>query len=82
MTLRKPIPGVYCRTCDGVGDACPTCDRCAAHARWAIANIQGYDMAPIIRWFACGRHLASVLSDGSWEVDCVQVYDLSEPVAR
>lgn len=53
----------------------PECDQCTAAARWAICNLEGDDMQPIVRWFACGRHLNSVLSVADWELDCVQVYD-------
>lgn len=51
------------------------CDRCAAFPRWSICNLEGDDLQPITRWFACGRHLHSVLAEGDWEVDCVYVYD-------
>jgi hypothetical protein len=57
-------------------DERPDCDRCHTAARWSICNLEGVDMQPIVRWFACGRHLHTVLAEGGWELDCVQVYDL------
>jgi len=51
------------------------CDRCDAHARWSICNVEGDDMQPIGRWLACGRHLHTVLANGQWDMDCVHVYD-------
>ena len=51
-------------------------DRCGSYAAWSICNLEGYDMQPIVRWFACGRHLHTVLTDGLWDVDAVSVYDL------
>jgi hypothetical protein len=51
------------------------CDYCGAFPRWRIANLEGDAMEPIIRWFACGRCLHSVLADGRWALDAVQVYD-------
>lgn len=49
------------------------CDRCPAGAAWSVQNIEGPDMQPITRWFACGRHISAVLRDGNWETDTVQV---------
>ena len=57
----------------------PLCDRCPARAHWSICNLEGSPMQPIVRWFACGRHLHRVLLDGDWEVDSVHLYDVSEP---
>lgn len=56
----------------------PICGKCTRHARWSICNLEGPDMAPIVRWFACGRHLHSVLVEGRRAVDAVQVYDLTD----
>jgi hypothetical protein len=39
-------------------------------------------MDPITRWFACARHLHTVLDDADWDMDIVHVYDLSTPVSR
>lgn len=58
-------------------DFYPICDRCKAFARWSICNIEGNEMRPIVRWFACGTHLNTVLLDGDWEVDTVSIYDLT-----
>lgn len=59
----------------------PKCDRCEAFARWSIANYENDDSlgSPqwVTRWFACGRHLTSVLNDGDWWCDSVQLYDLT-----
>ncbi|WP_100499376.1 hypothetical protein [Geodermatophilus chilensis] len=55
------------------------CDRCTAYAVWSIQNYEGGDMQPIVRWFACGRHLHQVLTEADWEVDAVQVMDLRGP---
>ena len=55
------------------------CDRCPAFAVWSIANVEGPAMQPIVRWFACGRHLHTVLTEGDWELDAVHVYDLRGP---
>jgi hypothetical protein len=53
----------------------PDCDRCHTAARWSVCNLEGISMDPIVRWFACGRHLHTVLTEADWELDCVQVYD-------
>lgn len=58
-------------------DAHPICDRCKAFARWSICNLEGPQLDPITRWFACGRHLSLVLNEGFWEVDSVHLYDLT-----
>lgn len=58
------------------------CDLCTAYAVWSIQNYEGDDMQPIVRWFACGRHVHGVLTDGHWEVDAVQVMDLRGPSWR
>lgn len=63
---------------DGIVD-CP-CDVCGCESHWSIANLEGSDLSPITRWFACGRHLHRVLVDGRWDMDVVEVSDLSEPV--
>lgn len=52
------------------------CDQCSSYAAWSIQNLEGEDMQPITRWFACGRHLHSVLTGGEWEMDTVHVMDL------
>lgn len=55
----------------------PPCDRCTAFARWSICNLEGPDLGPVVRWFACGLHLNGVLAHGCWEVDSVTIYDLT-----
>lgn len=63
----------------------PKCDECSAFARWAVANYEQTErdpMTPITRWFACGRHINNVLSNGMWDLDAVQVYDLTVPPER
>ncbi len=67
----KPTPA---RLEDGTN-----CDRCPAFAVWSIQNYEGDPMQPIVRWFACGRHIHQVLTEGDWEVDAVQVMDLRGP---
>ncbi len=57
----------------------PKCDSCPATARWSIANLEGADSDPIVRWFACGRHVHMALDLNHWETDTVTLYDLSEP---
>jgi len=52
------------------------CDRCGSYAVWSICNLEGNDMQPIVRWFACGRHLHAILTGGRWDLDAVMVYDL------
>jgi hypothetical protein len=59
-----------------------TCDRCPAYAPWSIQNLEGDDMQPITRWFACNRHLALVLREGHWEVDAVEVRYMTAEEAR
>ena len=61
-----------------MGEYEPPCDHCTAPARWSIQNYEGNDMDPIVRWFACGRHVHRALDQGRWEVDAVQVMDLSD----
>lgn len=56
------------------------CNRCDAYAAWSVCNLEGEDMQPIVRWFACGRHLHGVLTDADWELDAVHIYDLRGPV--
>lgn len=63
-------------TWDDGGDH-PRCDRCAAFARWSVCNLEGPWLDPIVRWFACGRHLSQVVADAPWEVDSVHLYDLT-----
>ena len=60
------------------GDAGVTCDRCPVLATWSVQNLEGLDMQPITRWFACGRHVHAVLRDGQWETDAVQAMRLEE----
>ena len=52
------------------------CDRCGRYAAWSICNLEGGDMRPVVRWFACGQHLHAILTDGFWDLDAVMVYDL------
>lgn len=59
---------------DDVGEPCDTCGR---RARWSVCNLEGNWMSPVVRWFACGRHLHGVLDRADWEVDSVHLYDLS-----
>jgi hypothetical protein len=68
------------------GHVSSPCDSCGCEARWSICNmyVDVLGDAPpqwIVAWFACGRHLSRVLSDGVWEMDAVVIYDLSEPTA-
>jgi hypothetical protein len=37
------------------------------------------EINPVVRWFACGRHLHSVLADENWAMDVVHIYDLTAP---
>lgn len=64
----------------------PKCDRCEAFARWSIGNFetdhQDKMLAPVIRWFACGRHIGRVLTDANWHLDAVMIYDLTYPPER
>jgi hypothetical protein len=53
------------------------CRACGATAHWAVCNLEGPDSVPVVRGYACGRHLHSVLDTMDWHTDCVQVYDLS-----
>lgn len=55
------------------------CDRCPAYAVWAIHNLEGADMRPVTRWFACGRHLHQVLTEEDWELDTVHLMDCRGP---
>jgi hypothetical protein len=59
----------------------PACDYvpCPARVVWSIQNLEGLDMQPITRWFACGRHLNAVLTESPWDTDTVQVMDLRVP---
>lgn len=62
----------------------PKCDTCEAFARWAIGDVTDdctFDKV-ITRWFACGRHLNSVLMNAEWNLDTVCVYDITEPPER
>lgn len=65
----------------------PKCDRCEAFARWSIARAEGTfdirgDLEFITRWFACGTHLNRILADEEWQLDVVQIYDLTTPLER
>ena len=63
----------------------PRCDRCEAFARWSIGDFEDFrpeDFAPMIQWFACGRHIGRVLTDADWSLDSVMVYDLTYPPER
>ncbi len=51
---------------------------CAAPVIWSVQNLEGPDLEPITRWFACGRHLSAVLTESPWNTDAVQVMDLRE----
>jgi hypothetical protein len=55
----------------------PCCDRCTASAIWSVGD--STDAGPITTWFACGRHLHRVLTDGRWSADMVELRDLREP---
>lgn len=66
----------YCDSCPKHVDSHPLCDMCEAHGVWSIQNLEGPNMDPITRWFACGRHLHRVLSDANWELDAVMVMRL------
>jgi hypothetical protein len=59
---------------------CPKCDDCQAPAFWSVQNLEGLEMQPITRWFACGRHIHAILSSGQWEVDTVQVMHIEHPM--
>ncbi|HEX3778612.1 MAG TPA: hypothetical protein VHX38_03015 [Pseudonocardiaceae bacterium] len=64
---------------DEIGQPCGVRNHGKDHrARWSICNLEGHDLQPVVRAFACGRHLHSVLEDMPWEMDCVQIYDLSD----
>ena len=54
----------------------PGCDSCTNRARWSIQNLEGLDMQPIVRWLACGRHLNSILAEGRWGTDAVQLMEI------
>ena len=54
----------------------PGCDTCTNRARWSIQNFEGDDMEPIVRWLACGQHLHSILIDGRWDTDAVQLMEI------
>lgn len=63
----------------------PQCDRCDAFARWSIGEFEDDHperLAPIIRYFACGRHISGVLTDAQWILDALMIYDLTEPTER
>jgi hypothetical protein len=59
-----------------------TCDRCPAYAPWSIAD-HDERLNPVTRWYACGKHLSTVLrqSVDLWEVDMVEVRYLSAELA-
>ena len=58
----------------------PGCDNCTNRARWAVQNFEGDDMLPTTRWFACGRHLHSILLTGRWDMDAVQLMAIPRDV--
>ena len=72
----------------------PKCDgaACLFVAKWSIANIhwpvspdgRGGAFGPqsITAAFACGVHLNQVLRAMQWEMDVVEIRDLTEPVGR
>lgn len=63
-------------------DPIPSCSGCQTVARWSICNLEGSQMQPVVRAFACGRHLHSVLDGMQWEVDAVQIYDFQNAGER
>lgn len=61
----------------------PLCDRCQAFARWSVGQFEQPATGRggwIIRAFACGRHLGTVL-EASGEYEWM-VYDITEPPER
>lgn len=62
----------------------PPCDRCDAFARWSVGEFENdpADLAPIIRYFACGKHIARVLTEAVWVLDALMIYDLTYPPER
>ncbi|QKS15718.1 hypothetical protein HUN59_05325 [Curtobacterium sp. Csp2] len=63
----------------------PHCDRCNAFARWSIGEFEDdhpEHLAPIIRYFACGRHIAGILTTAHWLLDALMIYDLTKPAER
>jgi len=62
----------------------PPCDRCDAFARWSIGEFENDpgDLAPIIRYFACGKHIARILTEATWVLDALMIYDLTYPPER
>lgn len=54
----------------------PGCDSCTNRACWSVQNFEGLDMQPITRWFACGRHLHSILIAARWDMDAVQLMEI------
>jgi hypothetical protein len=68
----------------------PKCDgvACLFVAKWSIANIHWQVNAgrqgpqSITAAFACGVHLNQVLRAMQWEMDVVEIRDLTEPVGR
>lgn len=62
----------------------PRCHSCDAFALWSVGR---YEMPNptgrgdwVIRWFACGRHLSSILHhSGEYEL---MVYDITSPPER
>lgn len=56
----------------------PRCGRCASSAKWSVQNLEGLNMEPVTRWFACGRHINVILATGQWECDTVQIMRLDE----
>lgn len=59
---------------------CPGCDTCHAPAHWSIQNYEGDALSPTVRWFACGRHVHSILLNGRWDMDAVQVQHIEHPM--
>lgn len=70
-----------CVKCAPIGDRplCVRCDRCPSPASWSIQNLEGVEMLPTVRWFACGRHVHRVLSEGRWDMDAVQIQHIEHP---
>lgn len=61
---------------------------CSTVAKWSIANIHWQVNAgiqgpqSITAAFACGVHLNQVLRMMQWEMDVVEIRDMTEPVGR
>lgn len=60
----------------------PKCDSCEAFARWAIASYEVGVLRDgwVTRFFACGRHIANILTYQADEES--MVYDITVPPER